>query len=217
MGGARAKDTAAKSLGGGLASGQPTGWVPQWTVNVIPPSSLPLNHCLCVPTWGTPFGRALGKKWGASPSSPSSRASLFSVPVPGASWEQEHKGVSEGWGGGRGLGRLAKPPTEGALGPPDSRAVIVHFLLGCGSFLGPLWPPPSGSPPSSSPPPLFLGQVSQSSWKQAGLQTPCFSHLLPNPTTHSCSREDESSSFNHPARLRRLNRNLVSKPTTVLT
>lgn len=42
--------------------------------------------------------------------------------------------------------RLPKPPTEGALGRPDSRSVIVHFLLECGPFLGPLWPTPSYSP-----------------------------------------------------------------------
>ena len=153
-------------------------------------SSLPLNHCVCMPCWDTPFGRALGKKWGALPLCPSSLASLFSAPMPAAFWEQEHKGVLEGGvgrgGWGEGGGRGSQSHTEGAQGGPDSRSVTVHFLWGGGSLLGPLWPPPSYSP-SSSPPPSrptpFLGQVGQSTWKQAGLQTPGLPHLPPNHHT----------------------------------
>lgn len=96
--------------------------------------------------------------------------------------------IKESQRGGVGRGdqeRLPKPLTERALGGPDSRSVIVHFLLGCGPFLDPLRPIPSSSPsstPRSFPPhPLFLGQVSQSSGKQAGLQAPGFSHLPPKP------------------------------------
>lgn len=152
-----------------------------------PPSSLPLNHCLCVPSWGTPFGRALGKKWGALPYGPLQPCLLVLSPrarcLLGTGTERSFGGL----GRGKRLRRLAQPPTEGVPGWPDSRSVIVHFLLGCGSFLGPLclhsfpgWSP-SSSPSSFPPPPLFLGQVDQSSWKQAGLQLPCFSHLPPNP------------------------------------
>ena len=71
-------------------------------------SSLPLNHCVCVPCWDTPFGMAQGKKWEALPHCPSSLTSLFSAPVPAASWEQEYERVLEGWGDKRGTGEAPK-------------------------------------------------------------------------------------------------------------
>lgn len=154
--------------------------------SLLPPPSPLITVCVC-PVGARPSEGLWAKSGEPYPTAPSSLASLFSVPVPGACWEREQNGVSEGWGGGRRPRRLAQPPTEGVPGWPDSRSVIVHFLLGCGSFLGPLchrsFPcsSPSSSPSSFPPPPLFLGQVDQSSWKQAGLQPPCFSHLPPNP------------------------------------
>lgn len=48
---------------------------------------LPLSHCVCAPCWDTPFKKALGKKWVALPHHPASLTSLFSAPLPVASWE----------------------------------------------------------------------------------------------------------------------------------
>lgn len=83
-----------------------------------------------------------------------------------------------------GIGSLrgGGPPPQGALGGPTSRSVIVPFFLGCGSFLGPL--------PLAHPPLLpALSHPHPSSWVRSVralgnglyLQTPCFSHLPPNP------------------------------------
>lgn len=46
VGGARADCIAAKSPGGELATVQPAGWVPRWTVDVIAPSAL-ITVCAC--------------------------------------------------------------------------------------------------------------------------------------------------------------------------
>lgn len=84
MVGARAEDIAAKSLG--RAGHCPAHWLGP-TVDSECHSSLPLNHCVCVPCWDTPFRKALGNKWGTLPQQPSSFIFLFSAaPLPQASF-----------------------------------------------------------------------------------------------------------------------------------
>lgn len=69
MGGAKAEAIEAKSPGKGESwPGASPPLSPAVAGSVIPhPPALPLNDCLCVPSWDTPFGRALGKKWEALP------------------------------------------------------------------------------------------------------------------------------------------------------
>lgn len=101
--------------------------------------------------------------------------------------------------------RLPKPPTEGALGRPDSRSVIVHFLLECGPFLGPLWPTPSYSPsfsPRSFLPTTLPGSGQSEHGETSWLTDSWLFTSASKPTTHSCSRKDESSHSNHQAWLR---------------
>lgn len=167
---------------GELATGQPTGWVLQWTVNVIPPSPL-ITECVC-PVGTHPSAWLWAKKWGALPTTPSSLTSLFSAPSqlpPGDRTTKE---------------TLSQPPSGGALGPPDSRSAIGHFLWGCAPFLGPLWPLPSYSlspaHPSFPPhPPAGSGQSEH--WETGRLTRAWLFTSASKPTTRSCSREDESS------------------------
>lgn len=101
--------------------------------------------------------------------------------------------------------------TEGAQGGPGSRSVPVPLLWGGGS------PPPSYSPPPPPPsrPTPFLGQVGQSTWKQAGLQTPCLPHLPPNPQHTLVPGRMKVPAPTTKQWLRRLNRSTGSKSATV--
>lgn len=67
VGGAKAEDSAAKSLG--RAGPCPAHWLGP-TVDSECHSSLPFNHRVCMPCWDTPFRMALGKTWGALPTTP---------------------------------------------------------------------------------------------------------------------------------------------------
>lgn len=190
VGGAKAEDSAAKSLG--RAGPCPAHWLGP-SVDSECHSSLPFNHRVCMPCWDTPFRMALGKKVGSPAHHPFSLTSLLSAP------SQLHPGnrtIKE---------TPSKPPTEGALGRPDSRSAIVHFLLGRGPFRGPLWPPPSYSLSPAHPsfplhPPPGSGQPEH--WETGWLTSAWLFTSASKPTTHSCSREDESSHCNRQTWLR---------------
>lgn len=167
-------------------------------MNVIPPSPLITVYVCPVGTRPSEWLRAKsGKPYPtAPPASPPCSQPLCQLP-PG------NRNMKESWRGGvtrGGPGRLPKPPTEGALGGPDFRSVTMCFLSEYGSFLGTLWPPPSYSL-SSSPPPSRLPPL-PGSGRSENLETGWLTGSLPftsasKPTACSCSREDESSCFNH--------------------
>ena len=70
------------------------------------------------------------------------------------------------------------------------------------------------SPPPSRPTP-FLGQVGQSTWKQAGLQTPCLPHLPPNPQHTLVPGRMKAPAPTTKQWLRRLNRSTGNKLAAV--
>ena len=156
--------------------------------------TLPLNHCVCVLGWDPPFQKGCGQIVG-SPAPAPLQLRLSPVLSPQTSCLLRTR-TSRSLGGWVGVGeRGSHSHTEGAQGGPDSRSVTVPLLWGGGSRPLPLTHPLS---PSVPPHPL------PGSGRSEHLETGWLTDALPStsaskPTTHSCSRADESSCSNHQA------------------
>lgn len=167
-----------------------------------------------MPCWDTPFGRALGKKWGALPLCPSAPPASPPCSQPPCQLPSGNRNIKESWrvGWGEGGGRGSQSHTEGAQGGPDSRSVTVHFLWGGGSLLGPLWPPPPYSP---SFPPHPLPGSGRSERLETGWLTDAWPSTSPSKPPHALVPGSMKASAPTTKRwLGRLNRRAGSRSAT---
>lgn len=125
---------------GELAPGQLTGWVPQWTANVIPPTPL-ITVCVC--PVGTRPSEGLWAKRGepcppAPPASPP--GSQCSCQLPPGNRKRRSPGGGVGWAESQSLPQKGRGQAALVAG-----RVAGRFLFsGDGSCLNSDWPPPLG-------------------------------------------------------------------------